>query len=90
MQNFGLIDLKQKGSELIRYLADCMIFPFDTPDLDLEVSKSVFENAFISGMGGLIDMKWMACESSIHDHDIDVFVTIVGWVDVCVCVNVCV
>ena len=42
----GLIGVKWQGSELIRYWADCMTSPFDhTCDIDLEVSRSVFEIA---------------------------------------------
>ena len=31
-------------------------------------------------MGALIDMERKGCESIIHDHDCDVWVTMVGWV----------
>ena len=33
-------------------------------------------------MGGLIDMERNGCELIIHDHDSDLWVTMVGWVDV--------
>ena len=33
-------------------------------------------------MVGLIDMEQKGCESIIRDHDRDIWVTIVGWVDV--------
>ena len=33
-------------------------------------------------MGGLIEMEQKGCQSIIHDHDCDVWVTLVGWVDV--------
>ena len=33
-------------------------------------------------MGALIDMERKGCESIIHDHDCDLWVTMVGWVDV--------
>ena len=33
-------------------------------------------------MGWLVDMERKGCESSIHDHDIDFYVTMVGCVDV--------
>ena len=36
----------------------------------------------ISGMGWPVDMERKGCESSIHDDDIDICVTMVGWVDV--------
>ena len=58
-----------------------MTLPFDhTHDIDLEVSTSEYEIA--SGMGWLVDMEWKGYESSIHDHDIDYCVTMVGWVGV--------
>ena len=34
------------------------------------------------GGGGLIDMERKGYESIIHDHDHDLWVTMVGWVDV--------
>ena len=59
--------VKQKESKSIRYWADCMVLAFDhTHDIDLVVSRSKFEKALII----LI----------IHDHDL--WVTILGWVDV--------
>ena len=39
-------------------------------------------NSLIWGMGGLIDMEWKRCELIIHDHDCDLCLTLVGWVDV--------
>ena len=32
--------------------------------------------------GRLIDMERKGCESIIHDHDCDLWVIMVGWVDV--------
>ena len=34
------------------------------------------------GVGALIDMERKGCESIIHDHDCDLWVTMVGWWDV--------
>ena len=34
------------------------------------------------GVGALIDMERKSCESISHDHDCDLWVTMVGWVDV--------
>ena len=34
------------------------------------------------GGGGLIDMERNGCESIVHDHDRDLWVAMVGWVDV--------
>ena len=33
------------------------------------------------GVEALIDMERKGCESIIHDHDCDLWVTMVGWVD---------
>ena len=38
-------------------------------------------NSLIWGMRRLIDMERKGCESIIHDHDCDLWVTMVGWVD---------
>ena len=38
-------------------------------------------NSLIWGMRRLIDMDRKGCESIIHDHDCDLWVTMVGWVD---------
>ena len=69
----GLIDVKWKGSELIWHWADCMTLPFDhTHDLDLGVSRSESEIALSQEWGGRLTMNEMdVCESSIHDHDIN-------------------
>ena len=41
-----VIDVKQQESKLIRYQADCMVFPFDhIHDLELVLSRSKFEIA---------------------------------------------
>ena len=68
----GLIDVKWKGSELIWYWADCMtlaLWPHLWP-WPWSFKVRVW-NSFISGMGWPIDNEWKGCESSIHDHDID-------------------
>ena len=39
-------------------------------------------NSLIWGKGWLIDMERKGCELFIHDHDRDLWVTLVGWVDV--------
>ena len=33
-------------------------------------------------MGAVIDTERKSCDSIIHDHDCDLWVTMVGWVDV--------
>ena len=60
-----------------------------THDLDLVVSRSKFEIALFGEGGGggggggeLIAMEWKGCESIIHNHDRDLWVSMVGWVDV--------
>ena len=40
-------------------------------------------------MGGLIDIEQKGCESIIHDHDRDLWVTMVGWLDHCCCCCCC-
>ena len=35
-------------------------------------------NSHISGMGGPIGSEQKGCESVIHDHDLDLFVTVYG------------
>ena len=78
----GLIDVKWKGSELMRYwptLWRCLWpHPWPWPSS----FKVKVWNSLISGTGWQFDMEWKGCESSIHDHDIDLCVTMVGWVDV--------
>ena len=80
----GPIDVKQKGGASVGYLVNYVTLNFDpTHDLDLVVLMSKFEIAlFGGGGGGLIDMEWKGRESIIHDHDHDLWVTMVGWVDV--------
>ena len=34
------------------------------------------------GVGALIDTERKGCEWIIHDHDCDLWVTMVGWMDV--------
>ena len=34
------------------------------------------------GVEALIDMERKGCESIIHDHDCDLYVSMAGWVDV--------
>ena len=70
----GPIDVKWKGSELIWYWADCMTLPFDHTHEAWHWPWSLkvrVWNSFISGMGRPIDNDRKGCESSIHDHDID-------------------
>ena len=78
----GLIDVKWKGSELIRYWADYVTLPFDhTHDLDLEVSRSESEIA--------LSQKWDG-RSTWNKKDVShpfmtmmlTNVTMVGWADV--------
>ena len=54
------IDVKQKGSALNGYLANCTTLTFDlTHDLDLGFSRSNLEIVLASlGMRGLFDMEW--------------------------------
>ena len=78
----GPIDVKRKGGALVGYWVNYVTLTFHlTYDLDLLVSRSKFEMALFE-VWGLIDMEWKGCESIIHDHDCDLWVTMVGWVDV--------
>ena len=59
-----------------------MTLPFDhTDDLDLDLEVSEFEVALSQEWHGRLTWN-EECESSIHDHDIDFSVTMVGWMDV--------
>ena len=82
----GPIDVKWKGGASVGYWVKYVTLNFDlTHDLDLVVSRSKFEKALFEewlGGGELIDMEWKGCESIIHDHECDLWVTMVGWVDV--------
>ena len=78
----GWIDVKWKGGASVGYWVDYVTLTFDlTHDLDL-VFKVKVSNSLIWGMGKLIDMERKGCESIIHDHDRDLWVIMVGWVDV--------
>ena len=82
--------LKKKKKKKIRYWADCMVLPFDhTHDPDLVVSMSKFEIALFEEWGwgggfggGGADWHGKGCESIIHDHDRNLWITLVGWVGV--------
>ena len=75
----GPIDVKRKGGALVGYWVNYVTLTFHlTYDLDLVVSRSKFEIALFE----LIDMEWKGYESIIHDHDCDLWVTMVGRVDV--------
>ena len=79
----GPIDVKQKGGASVGYWVNYVTLTYDlTHDLDLVVSRSKFEIALFEEWGGLIDMEQKGCESIIHDHDCDLWVTMVGWMDV--------
>ena len=66
--------------KLIRYWADCMTFALWPHSRPWPWSFKVkVWNSLISGVGRLIDMKQKGCESSIHDHDIDLWPWWGGW-----------
>ena len=73
-----------KGNTLVGYWVSCMILTFDlTHDIHLWIFLKVeVWNSLISGMGRLIDMEGKGCELITHDHNSDLRVTIVGWMDV--------
>ena len=77
----GSIDVKRKGGASVRSWVNYVTLTFvPTHDLDLVVSRSKFEIALWGG--GLVAMEWKGCESIVHDHDRDLWVSMVGWVDV--------
>ena len=81
----GPIDVKRKEGALVRYWVNYVTLTFDlTHDLDLVVWRSKFEIALFEewgvGGGGLLDIDRKGCESIIHDHDCDLWVTMLGWV----------
>ena len=83
----GPIDVKQTEGASVGYWVNHVTLTFDlTHDLDLVVSRSKVEIALFEEWGGgggrLIDMERKGCELIIHDHDHDLWVTLVGWVDV--------
>ena len=81
----GPIDVKRKGSASVRYWVQYVTLTFDlTHDLDLGCFKVKFRNSSISGIGGLIDVKWKHTGSEFiwywadcmtlpfyHTHDLD-------------------
>ena len=70
---------KRRISWILGELCDLDLWPHPWPwtcSFKVKVWYSL-----IWGMG-LIDMKWKGCESIIHDHDHELWVTMVGWVDV--------
>ena len=91
-----LSDVKQKESISVRYWADCMVLPFLPDNRTTSTGwrpwphpwpwpcgfKVKVWNSLIQGMGGMIEMERKGCELIIHDHDCDLRVTMVGWVDV--------
>ena len=84
LRNCYLNDVKQKESRTIRCWAGCMVLPFDHTDpwpWPWSFNVNIL-NSLISGMGGMIDMEGKGCESTFHDYDCDLWITMVGWVDV--------
>ena len=79
----GLIGVKWKGSKLSGCQAKNVTLTFDHMH-DLEVDHWIFKvkfwNSHISGMEEPIYIRWKGCELIIHDHDL--WVTMVGCVDV--------
>ena len=74
---------KKEVHRLVNYVT----LTFDpTHDLDLVVSRWKFEIAVFEEYGGgggvLIDMEWKGCEPIIRDRDRELWVTMVGRVDV--------
>ena len=78
----GPIDVKRKGGASVGYWVNHVTLAFDlTLDLDLVVSRSKFEITLFEERGADW-LEWKGCELIIHDHDRDLWVTLVVWVDV--------
>ena len=63
-------------------LCDLDLWPHSWPwpcSLKVKVWNSLIWGIWVEA---LIDMERKGCESIIHDHDCDLWVTMVGWVDV--------
>ena len=71
---------KRKANQILGWLYGLALWPHPWP---LRLKVKVW-NSLIWGTGveALIDMERKGCESIIHDHDCDLWVTMVGWVDV--------
>ena len=77
----------EKASALVGYWVQCVTLTFDlTHDLDLGCFKVKFRNGSISGIVGLIDVKWKGSELISywadcmtlpfdHTHDLDLGVS---------------
>ena len=87
----GPINVKRKGGASVGCWVNHVTLTFDlTHDLDLVVSRSKFKIALFEesvcvwggGGEGLIDMERKGCELIIYDHDCDLWVALVGWMDV--------
>ena len=80
----GLIDVKRKGGALVGYWVNYVTLTFHlTYDLDLVVSRSKFETALFEKWGGWLTWNERDVSRSFMTiHDCDLWVTMVGWVDV--------
>ena len=77
---FWLMWSKKEVNQILDWLHDLAVWPHPWP-WPWSLKVKVW-NRPISGRGGLIDMVWKGCEWSIHDCDIDLYVTMVGWVNI--------
>ena len=71
-----------KKNQILGWLYGLALWPHPWPwpcSLKVKVWNSLIWGM---GMGALIDMERKGCDSISHDHDCDLWVTMVGWVDV--------
>ena len=77
----GLIDVKWKVNQLDAGLTTVHDLELWAHSWPWSLRVTVW-NSLISGMGVLIYLVWKESKSSIHDHDIDLCVTMVAWMEV--------
>ena len=79
MEFVGLINVKRKGNKfgwILGKLYDLALWPYAWPWP--WVFKVRVWNSLILGMGRPFDMEWKGNELIIHDHDCDLWVTMLG------------
>ena len=70
---------KEANQWILGQLSDLSVWPHPWHGIDFQGQTW---NNLISEIREPIDMEWKGCVPTIHDYDIDLCVTMVGWVDV--------
>ena len=68
-------------NQILGRLYDFVLWPHPWP-WPWSFKVKVWNSLIFLGMGGPIDIEWKGCELIIHDHERDLSVTMVGWMDV--------